>query len=51
MTKAAALLLGLSLPLAGCATSPAKARARAAELAAERLDQRVAWDQGTDADA
>lgn len=49
--KAAALLLSLSLPLAGCATSPVKARARAAELAAERLDQRVAWDQGTDADA
>lgn len=35
---------------AGCATSPAKARREAAELAAARIDRRVAWDQGTDAD-
>jgi outer membrane protein, heavy metal efflux system len=36
--------------LCACATSPEGSRRRAAELASERLDRRVAWDQGTKAD-
>jgi cobalt-zinc-cadmium efflux system outer membrane protein len=47
--RRAAILLALAS--ASCSTSPARARARAGELAAERLDRRVAWDQGTEADA
>ena len=35
----------------GCATSPDKARKQAGTLAAERIGHRVAWDQGTQADA
>jgi cobalt-zinc-cadmium efflux system outer membrane protein len=48
--KSSALLLAIAIVIAGCSTSPAKARARAGELATERLDRRVAWDQGTEAD-
>ena len=42
----AALVLG-----SACATKPTRARRRVTELASERLDRPVAWDQGTPDDA
>jgi outer membrane protein, heavy metal efflux system len=38
------------LALVACATSPEGSRREAAALASERLDRRVAWDQGTKSD-
>ncbi|HWB78575.1 MAG TPA: TolC family protein [Nannocystaceae bacterium] len=42
-------VLVLALVL-GCATSPEKARREAAKLAGDRLERRVAWESGSDAD-
>jgi len=50
MIRIATLTVALAL-VSACATSPRESRARAAELASERLDRRVVWDQGTRADA
>ncbi len=50
MRRPASVGLALAIASSACATSPDKARSEAANLAGERLERMVSWEQSTEAD-